>query len=174
MVGLGSSEGSGAKGVCGLAAEGLQVTWRPREPVQTVQPGCRKSLPKKVGSSFPPCRRRLKGTWASSSGASAHFGASRRGWKRSPNGEQRRDPLLPEDVSSHSSLTRTPSLVPSVDLGEGVGAGISFVPGSALGDTAENKVNMASALIKIPVLGGSKCEPSHTTSAHPAPRGCQR
>lgn len=58
--------------------------------------------------------------------------------------------------------------------GRGLGAGISFVPGSVLGDTAENKVNLASALIKIPVLGGSKCEPSHTTSTHPAPHGCQR
>lgn len=30
-------------------------------------------------------------------------------------------------------------------------------------------MSLASALIKIPVLGGSKCEPSHTTSTHPAP-----
>lgn len=61
MVGLGSSEGSGAKGVCGLAAGGLQVTWRPREPVQTVQTGCRKSLTEKVRKLIPSMQKEVKG-----------------------------------------------------------------------------------------------------------------
>lgn len=155
MVGLGSPEGSGPTGVCGLASEGPQWYERPCGHVQT---GIRKFQMEKTQTFSLQGKRRRNSIWASLD-SSACLGGSRRGWQRSALTEnhglglhcQRMSPLNRFFICSHSFLPSCSRYF------EGVGrGGIYFVPGSGLGarDSVENEVDMASTLVMISVLVG--------------------